>query len=75
MHKITKIYLDMDGVIADFFGGVEKLYGVDHWKQLTSDKTKDLKQEVIDRIAGTDFFANLPKFSTMSRIFIELHQF
>jgi hypothetical protein len=54
----------MDGVLADFFGGVEKMYGVSHWKELTNDKTKDLKKEVIDRITGTDFFATLPKFPT-----------
>ena len=62
-EKQPVIYLDMDGVIADFFGGVERMYGVDHWKELTSVKTGgDLKQEVIDRITGSDFFSTLPKF-------------
>ena len=69
------VYLDMDDVIADFFGGVEKLYGVDHWKQLTSDKTKDLRQDVIDRIAGTDFFAHLPKFSTADTLIEMIKKF
>ena len=64
-EKQPVIYLDMDGVIADFFGGVERMYGVKHWKELTSVKTGgDLKQEVIDRITGSDFFSTLPKFPT-----------
>ena len=64
LSSASEIYVDMDGVLADFFGGVEKMYGVEHWKELTSDKTKDLKKEVIDRITGTDFFATLPKFKS-----------
>ena len=69
------VYLDMDGVLADFFGGIEKMYGVENWKQLTNDKTKDLKKEVINRITGTDFFATLPKFATADQLIALVKKF
>lgn len=75
MKPKSIVYLDMDGVIADFFGGIEKLYGVKHWKELTSDRTKDLKAEVIDRITGTNFFETLPKFSTADQLINMIKQF
>ena len=69
------VYIDMDGVLADFFGGVEKLYGVQHWKDLSKDNKLDLKQEVINRITGTDFFATLPKFPGADQLITMVKKF
>lgn len=53
-----KIFLDMDGVIANFFGGLEKKYGVAHWKEL------DDIEKRLDLLINTDFFYTLEKFET-----------
>ena len=76
MKEEPIVYVDMDGVLADFFGGVEKLYGVEHWKDLTSSKDDGgLKQEVINRITGTDFFATLPEFPTSDQLIAMVKKF
>ena len=52
------IYLDMDGVLADFFGGLEKKLKVNHWKDI-----KDIN-DALDQLRDTNFFWNLEPFDT-----------
>lgn len=56
------IYLDMDGVIADFFGFWGDSCGVSHWKTI-----KDKEKALID-LHGTDFFNRIPKFEETDKI-------
>ena len=58
MTKPYWTYIDMDGVIADFFGALAKEFGVQHWKDIPT------QQDVIDRITGTDFFYRIRIFPT-----------
>ena len=51
------IYLDMDGVIADFFGHFAKTYKVDHWKSVHD------KEKAILNLKHTNWFFLLPTFS------------
>ena len=54
-----KVYVDMDGVIADFFTAIEKRYNVKHWKEV------DINQS-IQELKGTDFFGTIPKYNPFS---------
>ena len=53
---MMKIYLDMDGVLADFFTGFANHFGKDHWKQIQN------KEKSIQELQGTDFFNTLDTF-------------
>ena len=58
MIKPHWTYVDMDGVIADFFPYLALEFGVNHWKDIPT------KEEVIERLKGTDFFSRIPIFPT-----------
>ena len=50
------IYSDMDGVLADFFGDLESLHKVNHWKDI-----KDI-DGALYKLKGTQFFKELFSF-------------
>ena len=52
-----KLYLDMDGVIADFFGAIEKKFDIDHWKDLEDPLL------AIKGMKNTDWFNQISPFA------------
>ena len=56
------LYLDMDGVIADFFTGFAQKFGKDHWKKIHN------KEKAITELQGTDFFNTLDTFETSEKL-------
>ena len=52
------LYLDMDGVIADFFTAFATKFNKEHWKQIPD------KEKSIAELTHTDFFNTLEKFPT-----------
>lgn len=62
------IYVDMDGVIADFFGGLEKKFKVTHWKLI------DNIEEQIMSLRNTDFFYILDKYETSDDLIHHVRQ-
>lgn len=51
---MTKVYIDMDGVLADFFGEIERMQNVSHYSKINVPET-------MAKIKGTPFFSTLPK--------------
>ena len=55
--KTTEIYVDMDGVLADFFGEWTKLMNVDHWSKIDNDGLPQALQKIRDT---DEFWLKLP---------------
>ena len=58
------VFLDMDGVLVDFFNAFAKLANVKHWKQMDPQRLQD----VLNKIVGSDYFAKLPKTNACDSI-------
>ena len=59
------IYLDMDGVLADFFSAFAKKNNVKHWKSIKQ------KEKALVELHNTDFFYTLPTFGTKTYKIVE----
>lgn len=57
-----EMFLDMDGVLADFFTEYAKMAGIEsgNYRDIPPAKT----DPTLNQMIGTDFFARLPKFPT-----------
>ena len=62
--KDTTIYLDMDGVLANFFAEYAKLADVKSYRDIPAAKV----DPILDSLIGTDFFARLPEFPTADQL-------
>ena len=67
INEITNspiVYVDMDGVLANFFGAWAKMVGVKTYRDIPQDKVN----ATLNQMIGTDFFAKLPKFPTTDKL-------
>jgi hypothetical protein len=62
----TEIFVDMDGVLADFFSAWANLMGVDNWRDINKKHNID---DALEKIRQTDdFWINLPLTSNAKQL-------
>ena len=62
-HK-TEVFLDMDGVLADFFSAQAKLADVPTYRDISPEQN----EMTLDKMVGTNFFATLDKFPSADQL-------
>ena len=62
-RRVPHLYLDMDGVQADFFGAWSKELGVNHWKAIKDKEQEIEKLSNSNRDTVYNFFYNLEPLS------------
>ena len=59
------LYVDMDGVLADFYGPFNKMAGVDSWKDASKDTVSQVLRDITKQ---KDFWINLDVLSDVPKL-------